>query len=114
MFRFCMVLLALALAGCGTQAPFVTVEGGYTVLHVPTVDGTKVCTGPSCFAKIDFVIFYQDEHDKEHELDHVRGLRHGPWMRMSGKNCATVSDGGTTHFKTGGYICRANGGYYAG
>ena len=41
------------------------------------------------------------------------GLVHGPWLQLSGRNCAKVLAAGKTAWVPGEWICRAGGDYYA-
>lgn len=43
-----------------------------------------------------------------HELDHIAGLRHGPWeQRGNGDKCAVIFWGGRTQWTAGNFLCRS-------
>lgn len=42
----------------------------------------------------------------EHELDHHRGLRHGPWNPVGSDKCALILASGRTTWREGWLICR--------
>lgn len=56
------------------------------------------------------VIFYPkfDEHARQHELDHVAGMRHGHWVNQ----CALIVASGYTQWIAGNVMCRRNTGDY--
>ena len=108
----CAALLAIALMGCADQ-PRIEVINGFRVLHVPGADCPSHPEAAGCFERIDFAIFYLDEPSKRHEIDHIRGLAHGPWQEASGKKCALILAGGDTRWVPGQWICRAQGDYFA-
>lgn len=49
----------------------------------------------------------------EHELEHVRGLRHTPWQMIGGENCARITAAGRTTWREGWLMCRSARGYYS-
>jgi hypothetical protein len=64
-----------------------------------------------------YVIFYPDgdANARRHELDHVAGMRHGPWMpaHIDGMPCTVVTSAGrNTQWKPGDLMCRARDGSY--
>ncbi len=105
------LLLALALSGC-SASPYIAYIDGKAVLHVPGADCPTHPEAAGCFERIDFAIFYLDEPSKRHEIDHIRGLAHGPWQEASGKKCALILAGGDTRWIAGQWICRAQGDYF--
>ena len=113
MVRLAILLIAL-LAGCA-QAPYIAYVDGLAVLHVPggecPIEGQRSANG--CYVRVDAAIFYDDKPTMLHERDHVLGLVHGPWVQLSGRNCAKVMAAGKTAWVPGEFICRASGDYYA-
>lgn len=112
MSKYAAFLLLALLSGCA-ESPRIETVGGLRILHVP---GGECPTHPSaigCFVRVDCVVFYADSPTRIHEIDHCRGMQHGPWMQLSGRNCALVIAQGATQWQVGTYICRGSGSYYA-
>ena len=106
------IFLASLISGCA-DAPRIEIVNGFRVLQVPGADCPSHPEAAGCFERVDYAIFYLDEPSKRHEIDHIRGLAHGPWQEASGKKCALILAGGDTRWIAGQWICRAQGDYYA-
>ncbi len=68
-----------------------------------------------CYDPVRHAIYYPRIEDREHELDHAVGMRHGPWARQGGNwpwMCARVTVSGPTHWRVGETICRTPRGEY--
>lgn len=65
-----------------------------------------------CHRETEKAIYYLDEEAKQHELEHVDGMRHGDWLQGGGMKCAKVTISGETHWRVGEWICRAPSGIY--
>lgn len=65
-----------------------------------------------CHRETERAIYYLDEEAKQHELEHVDGMRHGDWLQGGGARCAKVTIQGETHWRVGEWICRAPSGIY--
>lgn len=116
--RFLLALL-LALSGCATadDARF-TMHPDASGNAVEVLELTQHCpeaivdaaNGGCAVVRPVRVIFYPkyDASARNHELDHVAGMRHSDWL----DKCAVITVGGYTSWKVGTVICRANDGTY--
>ncbi len=76
----------------------------------PCPGGTEGCYDP-----IKHAIYYPRIEDREHELEHAHGMRHGTWASQGGAwpwMCARVTIQGDTHWRVGETICRTPRGEY--
>ena len=61
-----------------------------------------------------YVIFYprDDRNARQHEMEHVQGMRHGPWQPHGKWVCARVTNAGRSDWPPGGLLCRGDDGRY--
>jgi hypothetical protein len=135
--RTLICLLVALLAGCAAQAPAPTAELPWTVYRdgnggevrvlemagheCPSImsgDAPAGSAGGCATLKPTYVIFYPrgDMNARAHELEHVAGMRHGPWVQAHADSlpCAVVTDGGRgTPWKAGDVLCRDRDGKYS-
>ena len=90
-------------------------DGNYVrVLELPHVK----CPGgaPGCYVQHVIMGYGHDEIQRQHERDHVSGMRHGEWYRSGhGANCAPIIAAGHTRWTVGMLMCRRQdnvGDYY--
>lgn len=119
------LLLALMFVGGCAQADDANERARYAMRlgpdgnMVPVLELTQECpevmvapaNGGCASPTPVYVIFYPryDQHARQHELDHVAGMRHGPWVH----GCALITVGGHTAWWVGNYICgNKDGSYY--
>lgn len=73
------------------------------------------CTGgtPGCYEQHVIMGYGSDMQARQHELDHVAGMRHGEWFQSgNGDKCAVIVAGGHTLWKIGHLLCRGSRGDY--
>ncbi len=81
------------------------------------VEYAQPCPGRTegCYDPIKHAIYYPRIEDREHELEHAHGMRHGQWASQGGNwpwMCARVTVSGQTHWRVGETICRTPRGEY--
>ena len=117
----------LLLMGCMDDGAKITVVQGphgdpVQVLEMagtecPDVFDKGVSGGCATLQPI-YVIFYprDDENARNHELEHVQGMRHTmPWQAYGNRSCVRVTATGRSTWNVGDLICReSNGGYSRG
>lgn len=103
---------------CLSKIPqFVSNQNGVLVINYP---GCRCPDGEmaGCYNSQQQAIYYLDNEDRKHELEHVDGkdgslgMRHTEWKRGGGMTCAQVTNAGNTKWKVGEWICRAPSGIY--
>lgn len=101
---------AFAQACTSTVPQFVSNQHGVLVINYP---GCKCPDNEmaGCYNPIQKAIWYENEITRGHELEHVDGMRHGPWIKGT-LNCAQVTVAGNTRWKVGEWICVAPSGIY--
>ena len=114
----CLAAMLLLLWGCAEVPPksFLTLIEGHLVWEHPGVacPGLDEWQYAGCHRLMGdgtSIIYYSpswNEDARQHELEHVLGMVHGPWVRGEHGACAEVLVGGKTRWKYGDVLCNLN------
>ena len=52
------------------------------------------------------VVFYRGEEARQHELEHIGGMVHGPWNQRGDRLCTTILQPGHSGMNAGDELCR--------
>ena len=114
---FVLALAAIPLCvafGCAAAAE----PARFTMRHgVVVAEYAEACPGGTegCYDPVKHAAYYPRPADREHELEHADGMRHGEWVSAGGAwpwMCARITASGYTHWRVGDTICRTPRGEY--
>lgn len=115
---FGLIVTLTFLSGCAEVPPqsFLTMIDGHLVWEHPGVPcpGLDERQYSGCHMKMSdgtSLVYYSpwwDEDARQHELSHVLGMRHGPWVHGKDGACTEVLVSGKTRWKPGEIMCRLN------
>ncbi len=106
-----LLLILISLSACSIAPPTVKTHEGIAYIDAP---GVPCPDNPSTGGCIEYrPTIYRPVNDaaaEAHELEHLLGMRHGPWMSYGTISCAIVTISGTTNWKIGDLMCRVHSG----
>ena len=107
------VLLVCSFFGCAVAlAPFIPNWHGIPSRFHP--DDITPCERGATGCTVAGEVYYStfDPRVKAHEIEHVRGMRHGAWKVSGAYVCAVVTNSGKTGWQSGQQICRDSSGQF--
>ena len=110
---FFVALLTTLLTACAAPpAPYAGQVCGRAVVYHP--DDLSRCIGDASACTEGARDIYYSTRETAvlaHEEEHICGMVHRePWVALPGKNCTTVTDGGSTSWRAGDVMCRLDAG----